>query len=163
MTGFTDFVTTELPKRPYTEGDGLPGQIMVRSSNPLAVRQMVWADAPAGTSSTKYIASEVLSGHTAVVLNPDGTVRAATSDALGDRFVLGITLNAASIGGEVDVISRGLIEHLGWTFVASGIVVLGLAGLVTQAVPVTAKFLKPLGVALSATKVSIDLQPAIII
>lgn len=44
MSGFTDFVTIELPKRPFVETDGAPGQMLVRSDNPLAARQLVWVD-----------------------------------------------------------------------------------------------------------------------
>lgn len=51
MSGFNDFVSTELPKRPFTEADGQPGQMLVRSSNPQAARQLVWADVPTGGSA----------------------------------------------------------------------------------------------------------------
>lgn len=52
MPTFEDFVTVELPKRPFCNADGLPGQVAIRSSNPLAVREMVWTDIPGiGTPS----------------------------------------------------------------------------------------------------------------
>lgn len=41
---FNDFVGKELPKRPFVETDGQPGQAMVRSTNAQAVREMVWTD-----------------------------------------------------------------------------------------------------------------------
>ena len=46
MADFNTFVQLELPKRPFVDDDGAPGQILVRSNNPLAPRQLVWADAP---------------------------------------------------------------------------------------------------------------------
>ena len=45
MSGFNDFVATELPLRPFASQDGTEGQIPVRSSNPLAPRELVWVDA----------------------------------------------------------------------------------------------------------------------
>ncbi len=41
---FNDFVQTELPKRPFTNADGAAGQIPVRSTNPLAARELEFAD-----------------------------------------------------------------------------------------------------------------------
>lgn len=43
MSGFNDFVQTELPLRPFVRTDGQEGQTLVRSNNPLAPREMVWA------------------------------------------------------------------------------------------------------------------------
>lgn len=48
---FQDFITTELPLRPFVSTDGLAGQTLVRSTNPLAPREMVWADVGTGQSA----------------------------------------------------------------------------------------------------------------
>lgn len=161
MTGFTDFVSTELPKRPFTSGDGLAGQILVRSSNPLAVREMVWADAPSGTSTGGYIAAEAISGHQAIALNAAGEAIVASCDNAAHQLVEGLTTNAASVGGDVQVARSGLLEHLGWTFTTGAPVFLGLSGEITQTLPVTALFAKVLGIALSPTRIKVDFQPAI--
>lgn len=58
MSGFTDFVSTELPKRPFTSGDGTAGQTLVRSSNPLAVREMTWADVGTGGGTSVVTTSK---------------------------------------------------------------------------------------------------------
>lgn len=42
MATFEEFVQLELPRRPFADVDGLPGQIPVRSSNPAAKRELVW-------------------------------------------------------------------------------------------------------------------------
>jgi hypothetical protein len=70
MTGFTDFVQTELPKRPFVAADGAAGQVLVRSTNPLAAREMVWADSAGsgpgnldgGAAATIFMASEAVDG-----------------------------------------------------------------------------------------------------
>lgn len=48
---FQDFITTELPLRPFVSTDGLAGQTLVRSNNPLAPRELVWADVGTGASA----------------------------------------------------------------------------------------------------------------
>lgn len=45
MADFNSFVQLELPKRPFVDTDGIVGQILVRSNNPLAVRELVWSNA----------------------------------------------------------------------------------------------------------------------
>lgn len=161
MTGFTDFVSTELPKRPFTDSDGTPGQILVRSSNPLAVREMVWADAPAGTGSGGYTAAQVISGHQAITLDANGQAIVASADNPTHQFVEALTSSAANIGDNVQVVKTGLFEHLGWTFTTGLPVYLGLAGAITQTVPITAVFTKVLGIAVSPTRIKVDFQPAI--
>lgn len=47
MSDFEDFVTLELPKRPWVEGDGQPGQVLVRVSDPQRRLGLEWA-APGG-------------------------------------------------------------------------------------------------------------------
>ena len=45
MANFNDFVQTELPLRPFVKDDGVPGQVLVRSGNTLAPREVVFVDA----------------------------------------------------------------------------------------------------------------------
>lgn len=42
MSAFNNFIQLELPKRPFTEDDGLEGQVLVRSNNPNKPRELVW-------------------------------------------------------------------------------------------------------------------------
>ncbi len=62
MATFEEFVQTELPKRPFCASDGLPGQVLTRSANPLAVRELVWADAPSGGGNGGAGSGEILDG-----------------------------------------------------------------------------------------------------
>lgn len=49
MPTFEEFVQTELPLRPFVSTDGAAGQILVRSSNPMAPRQLEWANISGAT------------------------------------------------------------------------------------------------------------------
>ena len=51
MATFNDFVQTELPLRPFVATDGTAGQTLVRSNNPLAPRELVWADGVSGVGT----------------------------------------------------------------------------------------------------------------
>lgn len=63
MPTFEEFVQVELPKRPFCGADGLPGQVLVRSSNPLAVRELTWANMAAGAGDNGGAGSgEILDG-----------------------------------------------------------------------------------------------------
>ena len=125
MSGFNDFVSAELPKRPFTSGDGAAGQILVRSTNPLAAREMVWADAPAGTTTGGFTAAEAISGHQAITLNADGQAIVADAATPAHQYVEALTASAAIAGDNVQVVMTGLFEHLGWTFATGQPVFLG--------------------------------------
>lgn len=159
MTGFTDFVTVELPKRPFTEDDGAPGQTLVRSSNLAATRQLVWADLPTG--ATTYTAATAISGHMLVTLNSTGEAIYADCTSVSKVNVLGITTGAASAGAEVSLATQGTLEFNGWTFTVDQLVFLGLNGTLTQILPPGAICQKVVGLAISATCVSIELRPPI--
>ena len=59
MATFNDFVQTELPLRPFVAVDGNAGQTLVRSTNPLAPRELVWADAVGGALTRQTILHKV--------------------------------------------------------------------------------------------------------
>lgn len=114
-----------------------------------------------GTSVSAYIAAVALSGHIAVVLDAAGQALPADAAAPPHYAVAGITTQAAAQGTPVEVINKGVLEHLGWTFTPDQPVFLGLAGAITQTLPPAAVFAKVLGIAVSPTRVSLDFQPAI--
>jgi len=116
-----------------------------------------------GASVSAYNAVVALSGHIAVVLDATGQALPADCSAPTHHAVAGITTGAAAQGAPVEVINKGVLEHLGWTFVVGAPVFLGLAGALTQTLPPSAVFSKSLGIAVSATRVSLDFQPAIFI
>ncbi len=160
MSGFEDFVTLELPKRPFTATDGAAGQVLVRSSNPLAARELVWADMSTGGTPT-VIAGENISGHTAYVISTGGKAYIADPANPTHQFVQGITISAATADNPVQIQRDGILTHNGWFFNAGEVVFLGLNGQITQTLPITAIFQKVLGVAITPTAVSLNIQPAI--
>lgn len=163
MSGFDDFVITELPKRPFVQTDGLPGQMLIRSTNTLASRELVWTDVTGGGGSGQkiYYAGAAISGHKAFVLNEFGKVVAADPSNPLHQYVIGITIAAAENNAQIQYVTGDLLEHSGWAFTVGSPVFLGTAGELTQTIPVTAVFTKVIGIALTATKISIEFQPAI--
>lgn len=52
MGAFEDFVTLELPKRPWTEDDGQPGQVLARVNDPLKRLGLEWVEPGGAKIST---------------------------------------------------------------------------------------------------------------
>ena len=121
---------------------------------------------PPGTSSsaTDYLvtAAVPLSGHIAVVLDASGqAIPADPLNAAHGNAVVGLTKGAASAGSQTPIAALGAMEHLGWTFTPDQPVYLGASGTPVQTSPLGAAFLKVLGMAQSATRITVSLQPAI--
>ena len=89
----------------------------------------------ADASDLTFTATRQISGHMAVFTDPTGALAYASVDdpATAQAFV-GITLNAAAIGGEVAVRFTGLIVEPSWSWVP-GAVFVGLNGALTQVDP----------------------------
>lgn len=118
----------------------------------------------AGSGDLQVTAAVALSGHVAVVLNASGqAVPADPFNALHGAVVVGITRGAVALGSSVALASQGTFEHLGWTFTPNLPIYLGALGALVQAAPAGASFLKVLGMAQSATRMTVSLQPAIFI
>lgn len=114
-----------------------------------------------GTSVAVYPAAAAVSGHVAITLDSLGKVIPASADVPAHRLVAGITTGAAVTDASTEVVSSGIIEHIGWAFTPGATVFLGLNGAIVQTVPPTAVFSKVLGVAVTPTRISLDFQPAI--
>lgn len=168
---FNDFIELELPKRPFTEADGLPMQIPVRSDNPLAPREMVWkylADLIA-TSGAGVVpkfdlpAAGPISGHRALAATGDGHVRYASSAVLTDAHaVLGISLNAAADGAMVSIQHGGQIVEPSWNWTPQQPIFCGENGVLTQTAP-TAGFVLIIATALSPTAIAVGIKQPIVI
>jgi hypothetical protein len=118
---------------------------------------------PAGGATLVPVGPEPISGHSAVAVDADGLLVPADCTLpahLG--AVLGVVVNAYSPGDDAVVQTSFPLEHVGWTW-SPGPVYVGAAGQLTQALPAGALFSQLVGVALSATRVLIDLQPPITI
>ena len=116
---------------------------------------------PDGGQALQRIAAEQLSALRAVHERPDG--RVAASSASDDSHVtalLGVSLTAAEAGAAVNVQRSGVIDDSGWSWVPGARVYLGQLGAITQA-PANSGFDVLIGVALSATRLLLNLQDPI--
>lgn len=151
MSGFEDFVTVELPKRPFAEVDGAPGQVLARSSRPERPRELVWVDLP-GVAAGLQIAAGAsgVSGHRGVMVAADGTL-AHADPAHADSYV-GISTNAAVAGDPVTVATKDTVSEPTWTW-TPGLPVFFIAdGLLTQTPPTTV-CVPPIGTAITPTTI----------
>lgn len=110
-----------------------------------------------------YIAAEFINGHKILTLNSLGQVIPASADVLLHHRILGISVNAAIAGNNVQVINNGIIEHQGWSLIIEQPIYVGLAGTLTQTLPSSAKFVKVVGVAVDVDKILVDFQPTIVL
>lgn len=103
------------------------------------------------------VAGAALSGHRLVAVDGTGAMVYATGpDAIG------LTLNAASIGGDVTVQQGGFVSEPSWNWAPGSPIFQVGAGQLTQTIPTTG-MLRQVAVALTATKIALDLQPPTIL
>lgn len=115
-----------------------------------------------GSALETYTAASALSGHVAVTLDASGYATPADCRSAAHAAALcGVTTGAALAGAPATVRRSGLLTSPGWGLTPGLPVVLGEDGALVQAAPPSAAYLKQIGVALSASSVLIDLQPAI--
>jgi len=107
-------------------------------------------------------AATSLSGHRVVTPNPDGTLRYATNDDIGDLFApLWITTGAAASGDPADAIVFGPLIEPSWSW-TPGPVYLGVNGTLTQTPPEPpAVFLAQIAIATGPTALFVDRNPSI--
>ena len=101
MSAFEDFINLELPKRPFVSTDGASGQVLIRSSNPLAVRELVWAEMSGGptpepTEATfTYNSAGDITNITELV-GGETRVTVLTYNPVGDVLTMAITYQAVT-------------------------------------------------------------------
>ena len=119
---------------------------------------------PPGSAGATYLtitAGEDLGGHRAVVLSAGQAVYADNTAAAHANRVIGITTGAATSGSGATIQSAG--ELTGMTgLTVDAPIYLSTAGTLTQTAPTTG-FIQQLGIALSATAMLVEIQPAIIL
>lgn len=116
---------------------------------------------PSGGASVQVLAAAAVGGLRAVVFTAAGAVHASNDNLAHVGLVSGISINAASSGGAVNVQSAGFVDELSWSW-APGDIWLGVDGALTQLYPAGALFSQRLGYAVSPTRVWIDLDQPII-
>jgi hypothetical protein len=106
-------------------------------------------------------AAQNLSGHRAVLLTSGETLDyPSLSSASDGQQILGLSTQAANIGGNCVVQVAGLIIEPSWTW-TRGPVFAGDLGVLTQTPPVGA-WVRQVGVAIAATKIVIEIKPVIL-
>ena len=116
---------------------------------------------PAGGATTVTVGSLPLSGHSAVAVDAGGLlIKADCTNTSHQGAVLGLLAGAYSPGDEAVVQTAFTLEHTGWAW-TPGPVFVGVAGQLTQSLPVGAVFSQTVAHALSATRVLVDVQPPI--
>jgi hypothetical protein len=112
---------------------------------------------------TRYTAGAAIGGHRAVWVDASGAVvYADRTDLTFPLRVIGISLNAAALGGNVDVQSHGQVTEAGWNWTPLQEIFLDTAGLLTQTPP-TSGFNLVLGFATAPTKMFVDVQEPILL
>jgi hypothetical protein len=160
MPTFEEFVQTELPKRPFADVDGAPGQVLARSSRPERPRELVWVDIPGLDAGLQAIAASNVSGHRAVMLTSTG--QAAHADPTAAQQYVGISKGAASTGGTVSITYRDTISEPTWTWMVGQPVYFIADGVLTQTPPATV-CVPHIGVAISPTVILLSkLHPVFI-
>lgn len=114
---------------------------------------------PAGGSAFQRAAGEDMSA-LRVVYELDGEVFYLDyRDEAHINLVMGMTLTAAQVGEPINVQRSGFVDDTGWNWVP-GPVWLGVAGSITQ-VPPSDGFDILLGAAVSATRITLNIQPPV--
>lgn len=103
------------------------------------------------------VAGEVLSGHRLVAVDGAGAMVYAS-----DFNAIGLTLNAALVGGNVAVQQSGFVSEPSWNWTPSLPIFQAEMGQLTQVRPVTGT-LRRVATALSPTKIALDFQPPTIL
>jgi hypothetical protein len=116
MSAFEDFVTLELPRRPFALTDGLPGQFLVRSPNPFAVRELIWTDGPSGEGGSNneitLEAGEDITISTPLRVSANKFYRASHIDS---PIVVGLAKADALTGFPVTAMTAGRVLVTGFT------------------------------------------------
>lgn len=116
-----------------------------------------------GASASAVVLGEAIGGHRAVVIGAGPAALYADSDnpAHAGR-VAGITTQAGAAGAEVLVQSSGPLTEPSWAWAPDGDIWLGLDGLLTQILPVTAAFAQRLGYATSPTSMWVEISEPVV-
>lgn len=118
---------------------------------------------PPGGTQTYNTATSVAT-HTVVSASGSGGVQPASCmDLTSLGTVVGITTSDNNPGDITAPLMTGIIEDINWTFTPDGRVFLGDNGQLVQTLPPAALFQQVVGIALSATKVLINIMPPILL
>ena len=120
---------------------------------------------PAGGTAMNFTATAAIGGRRMLSLNAANEVIYASNDDIGAAHkIIGMSLNAASPGGAINVVRGGEVIEPSWNWVTTLPVYLGTNGLLTQTPPAApAAFSLIVGFPTSATGLFISVREPIII
>lgn len=156
---FADFVQTELPKRPFAETDGAPGQVLARSNRPERPRELVWLDMPGVGLPANHLALEAgedLAAGTPVRVHENKFYAAHQAT---DPRVLGLVKSDVTVGQLATVATGGRLDLSGLTPGAAYYV--GDGGITTT--PPSSGFLIRVGVAATAAVLLVEIEAPILL
>lgn len=119
---------------------------------------------PSGTAIYEFVAQAPMGGHRIIALDEAGVpVYASNDDPDSALRAVGISLNAADIGGTIRVQAEGAITEPSWGWLTDRPVYLGKDGLLTQTVPTypDAHVAMIVGFPISPTSLFFNLYPMI--
>lgn len=159
MSAFEDFINLELPKRPFVEDDGAIGQVLVRSPNPLAVRELVWTDFSSETVSMNVVAGEDISALRVIKLE-NNLAYVASSTVPGDSDkIIGVATVGALLGQPLTVRTHGPLSDAIWSW-TEGALFIDEAGDISITPPASG-FIQKIGKVVSPTKIIVDVNQPI--
>jgi hypothetical protein len=103
-----------------------------------------------------YTAGENLSAYTVCVQADDKVYAADSSDITHAQKVVGLATTSAITDADISVQSIGIITNIGWSWTPGDKIYYTDAGTVSTTLPI-AGFVQQIGVASSATTITIDL------
>ena len=120
---------------------------------------------PAGISGANatisYIAGVALGGHRGVVLSDSTAIYADSTISSHANKLIGITASAVSSGSFANIQSSGELDGFSGLIV-NAIMYLQTTGIINSNLP-TSGFIQQVGIATSATKILINIQPILFI
>lgn len=115
-----------------------------------------------GNAQFTPVGSLPLSGHSIVAVGSDGNLVAASSaNASHIGRIAGLVTDAYAAGSAAEVQRVGAVDHAGWAWTPGLPLLLATNGQMAHALPPGAVFSQTVGVALSATRIYLFLQPPI--
>ena len=156
MPTFEEFVQTELPLRPFVSTDGVAGQVLVRSANPLAPRQLEWVDIAGATPQNEITleAGENLLAGTPVKVVGNKFYAASHADS---PYVIGVLKYDVLAAFSARVITSGPVPLVGLT--AGSPYFLG-AGEITSTAP-SSGYVVRLGTAVTTSVLLVNVEEPI--
>lgn len=121
------------------------------------------AGAPGTTRSTQLTALLPIGGHRAVVAIGNNSAEIADCNNVAHcSRVAGISVSAASAGGQFLAQSTGVMDEPSWSWIPDQDIWLDANGILSQTLPTAPAFIQRLGYALTATRIWVEISEPIL-